>query len=65
MTLLLVGVITVSGLNYSTVYANETVNDKAPIIDDISIDKQAQTVKVYDNVGEYYNNPQDLFTVSV
>ena len=65
MTLLLVGVTTVSGLNYSTVYANETVNDKAPIIDDISIDKQGQTVKVYDSVGEYYNNPQDLFTVSV
>ena len=42
MTLLLVGVTTVSGLNYSTVYANETVNDKAPVIDDISIDKQGQ-----------------------
>ena len=54
MTLLLVGVTTVSGLNYSTVYANETVNDKAPVIDDISIDKQGQTVKVYDSVGEYY-----------
>lgn len=65
MTLLLVGVTTVSGLNYSTVYANETVNDKNPIIDDISIDKQGQTVKVYDSVGEYYNKPQDLFTVSV
>lgn len=65
MTLLLVGVTTLSGLNYSTVYANETVNDKDPIIDDISIDKQGQTVKVYDSVGEYYNTPQDLFTVSV
>lgn len=51
MTLLLVGVTTLSGLNYSTVYANETVNDKNPIIDDISIDKQGQTVKVYDSVG--------------
>lgn len=65
MTLLLVGVTIVSGLNYSTVYANETVNDKEPIIDDISIDKQGQTVKVYDSVGEYYNTPQDLFTVFV
>ena len=65
MTLLLVGVTTLSGLNYSTVYANETVNDKDPIIDDISIDKQGQTVKVYYSVGEYYNIPQDLFTVSV
>lgn len=50
--------------NGISVYADENNNDS--VIDDISIDKQGQTVDVYyDYYGEYAKNPQDLFTISI
>ena len=53
-----------SGINIMPVYANEETS--VPVIDDISIDKQGQTVDVYyDYYGKYADNPQDIFTISV
>lgn len=45
-----------SGINIMPVYANEETS--VPVIDDISIDKQGQTVDVYyDYYGKYADNP--------
>lgn len=53
-----------SGINIMPVYAKEETS--VPVIDDISIDKQGQTVDVYyDYYGKYADNPQDIFTISV